>query len=94
MKTFIQENPPRHFGEKELESHVMRKYPAWFGKRVTKKDHELLLWYLVGTLLHSERGYGRPGNGRPAPTLHLPRPNQWGSCDSFVSSFCPPVMRL
>src|SRR6266699_2049733 len=33
---------------------VMRKYPAWFGKRITKKGHEFSSWYLVGTLLHSE----------------------------------------
>ena len=55
----MQEHLPRHFGEKEPESHVMRKYPAWFGKRVTEKGHEFLLWYLAGTLLHSGLAVGR-----------------------------------
>jgi hypothetical protein len=55
----MQEHLPRHFGEKEPESHVMRKYPAWFGKRVTEKGHEFLLWYLAGTLLHLGGGKER-----------------------------------
>ena len=32
----------------------MRKYPAWFGKGVTKKGHEFSFWDLVGILLHSK----------------------------------------
>src|SRR2546421_463444 len=76
------EDHPYHFGEKELESRVMRKYPAWFGKRVTKKDHEFFFWYLVGTLLHSERAWERQrslatrrGNGGNA--ISLTRPFLW-----------------
>jgi len=53
----MQEHLPRHSGEKEPESHVMRKYPAWFGKRVTEKGHEFLLWYLAGTRLHLDGGH-------------------------------------
>ena len=40
MKTSMQEDRPRHFGEKEPESLVMRKYPAGFGKGVTEKARE------------------------------------------------------
>ena len=38
----------------------MRKYPAWFGKRVTEKGHEEFLWYLAGTPLHSVGGTRKP----------------------------------
>ena len=48
MKQSMREHPLRLFGEKGPESLVMRKYPARFGKGVTKKDHETIMvprWY-------------------------------------------------
>ena len=55
MKRFMLEEPLRHFGKEEPESRMMRKYPVRFGKRIAEKGHEEHLWYLAGTLLHSER---------------------------------------
>ena len=52
-----------------------------FGKGVTKKGHENFIWYLVGTLLHSE------GAGEAAMPLRLP---DWRSCWDMRSLENPP----
>ena len=49
----------------------MRKYPAWFGKRVTEKGHEISSWYLVGTPLHLE-GANRKRNCKVTSSVGYP----------------------
>src|SRR6266700_6734864 len=72
MKQSMREHPLRLFGEKGPESLVMRKYPARFGKGVTKKGHETIMvprWYPTSFGGgHTEKGSNAP---RWVPTLPL-----------------------